>query len=101
MSCKLIVLILYLWFRDIFLSRFSHEKLLKSNFIHSDKRKNDDLGKSENKETQQKNLTIEEFEDFIVKSGAAGSFMVFRSNKKDDELGIDELWNILCAVSKI
>jgi len=64
---------------------------LKSNFIHSDKRKNDDLGKSENKETQQKNLTKEEFEDFIVKSGAAGSFMVFRSNKKDDELGIDEL----------
>ncbi len=64
---------------------------MKSNFTHHDKRKNNDLDKSENIEIQQKNLTKEEFEDFIVKSGAAGSFMVFRSNKKDDELGIDEL----------
>jgi len=64
---------------------------LKSNFTHNDKRKNNDFDKSENTEIQQKNLTKEEFEDFIVKSGAAGSFMVFRSNKKDDELGIDEL----------
>ena len=39
-----------------------------------------------------KNLTNEEFEDFLVKAGAAGSFMVFRSDKnKDDELGLDEL----------
>ncbi|CAD6516679.1 conserved hypothetical protein [metagenome] len=38
-----------------------------------------------------KNLTPEEFEDFIVKSGAKGSFMVYRSKKSDDELGIDEL----------
>jgi|SaaInlStandDraft_7_1057024.scaffolds.fasta_scaffold260551_3 hypothetical protein len=39
-----------------------------------------------------KNLTNEEFEDFVVKAGAAGSFMVFRSDKnKDDELGLDEL----------
>jgi len=38
-----------------------------------------------------KNLTLEEFEDFIVKSGAKGSFMVYRSKKSDDELGIDEL----------
>lgn len=38
-----------------------------------------------------KNLTPEEFEDFIVKSGAKGSFMVYRSKKTDDELGIDEL----------
>ena len=37
-------------------------------------------------------LTEEEFEDFMVKSGAAGSFMVFRSDKsKEDELGLDEL----------
>ena len=64
---------------------------MKSNFTHHDKQKNNDLDKSENIEIQQKNLTKEEFEDFIVKSGAAGSFMVFRSNKKDDELGIDEL----------
>ncbi|QDI88787.1 hypothetical protein Nisw_04250 [Candidatus Nitrosopumilus sp. SW] len=38
-----------------------------------------------------KEITEEEFEDFIVKAGAAGSFMVFRSSKKDDELGFDEL----------
>ena len=38
-----------------------------------------------------KDLTKEEFEEFIVKSGAKGSFMVYRSNKKDDELGIKQL----------
>jgi hypothetical protein len=38
-----------------------------------------------------KDITKEEFEDFIVKSGAAGSFMVFRSSKKEDELGLEEL----------
>ena len=35
--------------------------------------------------------TQEEFEEFIVKSGAKGSFMVYRTDKKDEELGIDEL----------
>ena len=39
----------------------------------------------------QKDLTPEEFEKFIIDSGAKGSFMVYRSVKKDDELGIDEL----------
>lgn len=42
-------------------------------------------------DTEQKDLTKEEFEDYIVKSGAKGSFMVYRSNKKDEELGLDEL----------
>ena len=36
-------------------------------------------------------ITPEEFEDFIIKSGAVGSFMIFRSNKKEDEMGIEEL----------
>ena len=36
-------------------------------------------------------ITPEEFEEFIIKTGAAGSFMIFRSDKKDDELGIEEL----------
>ncbi|SVE15682.1 uncharacterized protein METZ01_LOCUS468536 [marine metagenome] len=36
-------------------------------------------------------LTQEEFEEFIVKTGAKGSFMVYRTDKKDQELGIDEL----------
>jgi len=38
-----------------------------------------------------KNFTQEEFEEFILKTGAVGSYMVFRSKKKDDELGLDEL----------
>ena len=41
--------------------------------------------------TEKKELTKEEFEEYISKSGAKGSFMVYRSTKKDDELGIDEL----------
>lgn len=42
-------------------------------------------------ETHKKELTKEEFEDYISKSGAKGSFMIYRSTKKEDELGIDEL----------
>ena len=38
-----------------------------------------------------KELTRKEFEEYLVKSGATGSFMVYRSEKKDDELGIDQL----------
>ena len=40
---------------------------------------------------QKKDLTPEEFEKFIVDSGGKGSFMVYRSAKKDEELGLDEL----------
>ena len=40
---------------------------------------------------ERKDLTKEEFEEYICKSGAKGSFMVYRSASKDDELGIDEL----------
>ena len=36
-------------------------------------------------------LSEQEFEDFMMKSNSKGSFMVYRSDKKDDELGIDEL----------
>ncbi len=38
-----------------------------------------------------KDLTELEFEEFVSKSGAAGSFMIFRSTKKDDEMGLEEL----------
>ena len=41
--------------------------------------------------TEKKELTQKEFEDFIVKSGAKGSFMVYRSTNKDEELGLDLL----------
>ena len=62
---------------------------MKTNF-----RKNDDkeLTSIENIETSDtKNLTQEEFEEYVSQSGAKGSFMIYRSTKKDEELGIDEL----------
>jgi len=36
-------------------------------------------------------LSQEEFEKYVIESGAKGSFMVYRSKKEEDELGIDEL----------
>jgi|TARA_Y100001949_G_C15977146_1_gene326651 hypothetical protein len=62
---------------------------MKTNF-----RKNDDkeLTSIENIETSDtKDLTQEEFEEYVSQSGAKGSFMIYRSTKKDEELGIDEL----------
>ena len=44
-----------------------------------------------NNDSQEKPLTQEEFEEYVINSGAKGSFMVYRSNSKEDELGIDEL----------
>ncbi len=41
--------------------------------------------------SEKKDLTEEEFEAYISKSGAKGSFMIYRSTKKEDELGLDEL----------
>ncbi|MGI0061094.1 MAG: hypothetical protein ACREBA_01425 [Nitrosotalea sp.] len=65
---------------------------MKANFKLSKSNSNDESPnmsmKSENKDG---NITKEEFEEFIIKSGASGSFMVFRSDKKEDELGLDEL----------
>ena len=51
------------------------------------------IKEDENKEipASKKEMTKSEFEEFMVKSGASGSFMVFRSDKKDSELGLDEL----------
>lgn len=43
------------------------------------------------RENENKELTQEEFEEFIIKSGASGSFMVFRSDKPEDELGLEEI----------
>ena len=43
------------------------------------------------KDLTQEDLTQKEFEEYISKSGAKGSFMVYRSEKKDEELGLDEL----------
>ncbi len=42
-------------------------------------------------EAVKENVSKEEFEEFVSKAGASGSFMIFRSEKKEDELGLDEL----------
>ena len=63
---------------------------MKTNFKKETKESSDDLTKYNDKDTA-KDLTAEEYEDFILKSGAKGSFMIYRSKKKDDELGIDKL----------
>jgi len=63
---------------------------LKTNFR---KNKSDSTQDVDNIKTasEKKDLTQEEFEDYIIKSGAKGSFMVYRSTKKDEELGLDEI----------
>ena len=45
-----------------------------------------------------KELTDDEFEEYVIKQGlkywtnkSAGSFIIFRSKEKNDELGIDNL----------
>ena len=63
---------------------------MKANF----KAKNIDYEKyPEYKELKKENrgLNKAEFEEYVEKSGAKGSFMVYRTQKKIDELGIDEI----------
>ena len=36
-------------------------------------------------------FTQSEFEEFIIKSGAIGSYMIFRSENEEEEMGINEL----------
>lgn len=38
-----------------------------------------------------KTATKADFEEFVARSGAIGSFMIYRSTKKEEELGLDEL----------
>ena len=59
---------------------------MKTNF-RTNKKENIETNSSNEK----KDLSPEEFEKFIIDSGAKGSFMVYRSAKKDDELGLDSL----------
>ncbi len=64
---------------------------MKSNF-KPNKSKNNESKNNESKINKKDDeMTEEEFEEFVSKSGAAGTFMIFRSTKKDDEMGIDEL----------
>ena len=65
---------------------------MKTNF-ESKKNISDNIDNNQNStiENPKEDLTEEEFEELVSRSGAAGSFMIFRSQKKDDELGLDEL----------
>ena len=65
--------------------------MIKANFKITKESKLDENKKVVEKPKEQEDLTQEEFEEFVSKSGAAGSFMIFRSNKKDSELGLYEL----------
>jgi len=64
---------------------------MKSNFKTSNSETPSDSNSLTETENTSKELTKEEFEEYMIKSGASGSFMIYRSDKKDDELGIDEL----------
>ena len=63
---------------------------MKTNFkkIQSKEYNTQELTSSENTD---KKLTQKEFENYVIESGARGSFMIYRSENKDEELGIDEL----------
>jgi hypothetical protein len=43
------------------------------------------------KNGDKKDYTQSEFEEFIIKSGAVGSYMIFRSEDEEEEMGISEL----------
>jgi len=64
---------------------------MKSNFKTSNSETPSDSNSLTETENTNKELTKEEFEEYMLKSGASGSFMIYRSDKKDDELGMDEL----------
>jgi len=65
--------------------------LIKANFKLSKTTETTKESNIEQTNEPKMNLTPTEFEEYVIKSGAAGSFMIFRSNKKEDELGLDEL----------
>ena len=66
--------------------------MIKANFKISKTSKFDTEEKDKTNENEnKKELTQTEFEEFIIKSGASGSFMVFRSDKPEEELGLEEI----------
>ncbi len=62
---------------------------MKTNFRKNENHSINNVNSSS--DMAKKDLSPEEFEKFIINSGAKGSFMVYRSLNKDDELGIDEI----------
>jgi hypothetical protein len=63
---------------------------MKTNFKKIQSQDNIEKG-TETDVIEKTNLSQEEFEKYVIESGAKGSFMVYRSKNKEDELGIDEL----------
>ncbi|MFZ0842918.1 MAG: hypothetical protein WAN80_03460 [Nitrosotalea sp.] len=64
---------------------------MKTNFETKKNISSADNNKNSSTDNTKEDLTEEQFEELVSRSGAAGSFMIFRSQKKDDELGLDEL----------
>ena len=64
---------------------------VKTNFKKIDAQVDEQKTEKTNDENEKKPLTQAEFEEYVIKSGAKGSFMIYRSKNKEDELGIDEL----------
>ncbi len=64
---------------------------MKTNFKKIQSPDNKETLEKPDLETE-KELSQEEFEQYVINSGAKGSFMIYRDAKsKKDELGIDEL----------
>ena len=64
---------------------------MKTNFKKTDSAQYKEYIEYNEVKNDSSELTQKEFEEFIVKSGAKGSFMVYRTEKKEEELGLDEL----------
>lgn len=62
---------------------------MKTNFKPKKESKNSVIPKKTS--STKKDSTQKEFEEYIRKAGAAGSFMIFRSENKKDELGMEEI----------
>jgi hypothetical protein len=64
---------------------------MKTNFKKIQSPDNKETLEKPDTETE-KELSQEEFEQYVINSGAKGSFMIYRDAKsKKDELGIEEL----------
>ncbi len=65
--------------------------MLKSNFKPKQSKDYNQYPGFVETEAESSDLTPKEFQDYVIKSGARGSFMIYRSENKDEELGLDEL----------
>lgn len=64
---------------------------MKTNFKKDSNSKYKKYKEYQEPEKEKRGLSKSKFEEHVIKSGARGSFMIYRTSKKKDELGIDEL----------